>query len=825
MNNYNSRMLTRRTFLQTTAAAGAATLTGAADLCAATYDLVIRGGRVIDPSRRLDSMMDVAVSRGKIAAILPSGTAKDAAEVFDAAGKLVLPGLIDIHAHTRTKEMPALCLADGVTAIVDGGSRGADQIDEIVAIAKGAPNRVRVLLNIARTGILPEGELLDIGQVDVAAARKAIERHRDVIVGVKARISRTVAGTNDLEALRRAQAIVEPFRLRVMVHVGDTVSPMPAILALLKPGDIVTHVYAPPPNGIFDDSGQLLPEVLAARRRGIRFDIGQRADRAHHMGRRRTRYPREVPARHDFVGLERCRSNGPGLRFSQRAVEVSASGHATRRGRCPGHDQCRQRLPGLRGFGNAARGRRCRHRHPRHARGRVRVRRQRQDAANGQVETVRACLRHGWQTGQENGLSRAAVHDATARCAVEAYARLHFGVLDLRGAGGRWFGGIGAAASAPSLLLSALQLTAHRRGRGCGSSGGIRPAVSAHHHIQAVRTSACIARCRPTPGLGSGTQLALAIARALAELYGIDTRPASLARAMGRAQRSAIGTWTFAGGGLVVEGGRRTKSDECGPLMARLPFPESWRCVVVVPDGPPGISGADEADAFARLPKPSERDVEHVSHLVLMSLLPALADGDLEQFGRALTEIQEVTGRWFAPAQGGTFASGPSRALVQQLAEWGAFGVGQSSWGPTVYGIVDGADTAGRACRTREGAHGFTGQVFEGPFRSEGARVWRLPVAYSYCLCRAAIRIPRRGGHMIKVSVMYPNTSGAKFDMAYYLDSHMPMVRDMLAGVLKGMNVEEGLARRTAWSACPVFGVRPSAVRVGRCVSGRVRAA
>ncbi len=274
MNNYNSRMLTRRTFLQTTAAAGAATLTGAADLCAATYDLVIRGGRVIDPSRRLDSMMDVAVSRGKIAAILPSGTAKDAAEVFDAAGKLVLPGLIDIHAHTRTKEMPALCLADGVTAIVDGGSRGADQIDEIVAIAKGAPNRVRVLLNIARTGILPEGELLDIGQVDVAAARKAIERHRDVIVGVKARISRTVAGTNDLEALRRAQAIVEPFRLRVMVHVGDTVSPMPAILALLKPGDIVTHVYAPPPNGIFDDSGQLLPEVLAARRRGIRFDIG-----------------------------------------------------------------------------------------------------------------------------------------------------------------------------------------------------------------------------------------------------------------------------------------------------------------------------------------------------------------------------------------------------------------------------------------------------------------------------------------------------------------------------------------------------------------------
>ena len=81
-------------------------------------------------------------------------------------------------------------------------------------------------------------------------------------------------GANDLEALRRAQAIVEPSRLRVMVHVGDTVSPMPAILALLKPGDIVTHVYSPPPHGIFDDNGQVLPDVLAARRRGIRFDIG-----------------------------------------------------------------------------------------------------------------------------------------------------------------------------------------------------------------------------------------------------------------------------------------------------------------------------------------------------------------------------------------------------------------------------------------------------------------------------------------------------------------------------------------------------------------------
>lgn len=308
---------------------------------------------------------------------------------------------------------------------------------------------------------------------------------------------------------------------------------------------------------------------------------------------------------------------------------------------------------------------------------------------------------------------------------VEAYARLHFGVLDLRGSGGRWFGGIGAAASAPSLLLSASVADALTvEGEDSDRAAAFARRFLEHHDLTcgaAIR----VQRALPShAGLGSGTQLALAVARALAELYAVDADTRALARAMGRARRSAIGTWTFAGGGLVVEGGRRSQSDDCGPLIARLPFPESWRCVVVLPDGPPGISGADEAEAFARLPKPSEHDVEHVSHLALMSLLPALADGDLDGFGRALTEIQEVTGRWFAPAQGGTFAPGPSRALVRQLAEWGATGVGQSSWGPTVYGIVDGADAAARLVERVTTALGSSGRVFEGPFRSAGARVW-----------------------------------------------------------------------------------------------------
>src|SRR5688572_27418691 len=134
-------MLTRRAFLHTTAAAGAATLTGVAGLRAARYDLLIKGGRVIDPARRLDGARDVAITGGRIAAVEPDIAVANAAETIDATGKLVVPGLIDIHTHGRTKEMPSICLANGVTSLVDAGSQGADRIDEVIEVAKAAPNR------------------------------------------------------------------------------------------------------------------------------------------------------------------------------------------------------------------------------------------------------------------------------------------------------------------------------------------------------------------------------------------------------------------------------------------------------------------------------------------------------------------------------------------------------------------------------------------------------------------------------------------------------------------------------------------------------------
>jgi dihydroorotase len=260
---------------QLVVAAGAALLTRIPGAFAATYDLIIKGGRVIDPSAGLDAIRDVAIFGSRIAAVDANITA-DAAETIDARGKVIAPGLIDIHVHAgRSKDGPPMCLQDGVTGWVDAGTGGADNMDAVAAVARGAPQIGRCLVNIARTGVItPTGELHDINNANVALAQGAIARYRDVVVGVKARLSNNVAGPNDLEALRRAQEAAAPFNLPVMIHVGQNFSPLRSILALLKRGDIVTHMYAPGINGILDDKGVLLPDVMAARRRGVIFDFG-----------------------------------------------------------------------------------------------------------------------------------------------------------------------------------------------------------------------------------------------------------------------------------------------------------------------------------------------------------------------------------------------------------------------------------------------------------------------------------------------------------------------------------------------------------------------
>ena len=263
-------MFTRRQFLHSTLFVALASRQVFAQPPA--YDLIIRGGRVIDPLLHRDVVADLAVQDGRIAAISPNIDVASTEEI-NASGKLVVPGLLDIHGHYgRDAQGPHICLSDGVTGWVDAGSAGADDIDDVVAVARSAPQPARVLINIGRRGVIGEGDTADMSLANVEAAKAAIARNLDYVVGVKARLTAGVTA-NDIEVLRRAQEVASFFNLPVMIHMGQSVTPMSELIRLLKPGDIVTHMFAPPPNALIDGNGRIYPEVLAARRRGIWFDV------------------------------------------------------------------------------------------------------------------------------------------------------------------------------------------------------------------------------------------------------------------------------------------------------------------------------------------------------------------------------------------------------------------------------------------------------------------------------------------------------------------------------------------------------------------------
>lgn len=308
---------------------------------------------------------------------------------------------------------------------------------------------------------------------------------------------------------------------------------------------------------------------------------------------------------------------------------------------------------------------------------------------------------------------------------VEAPARLHLGLFDLRGDLGRRFGGMGVAIGAPSLLLEA------RPADGLSATGPEADRILLYarrfleHHGITGGAELRLHRAIPAhAGLGSGTQLALAVARALAALHDCPASPAELARIVGRARRSAIGTWAFGRGGFLLEGGRRPGSDTPAPLLLRHAVPQSWRCVIAIPEVGRGLSGDAEEAAFREMQPPSEERVGRISRLVLMLLLPSLVEADLEGFGRAVTEVQRLVGECFQAAQGGTFADPLVGELIDDLLAWGAAGAGQSSWGPTVYGFVEGEEAARRlARRVRERLDG-RGVVGSVAFDNTGARCW-----------------------------------------------------------------------------------------------------
>ena len=194
-----------------------------------------------------------------------------------------------------------------------------------------------------------------------------------------------------------------------------------------------------------------------------------------------------------------------------------------------------------------------------------------------------------------------------------------------------------------------------------------------------------------------------------------------MARTAGRGARSAVGLWTFALGGFVVEGGVRRGAAQPAPLLTRHAMPDEWRCVLAIPAAEPGLSGGAEAAAFADLRPDPDRSAE-IAQLVLTALLPALVERDLAEFGAALSRIQRLVGDAFAPVQGGTFhpQAGP---LVDALLRLGAAGAGQSSWGPAVYGLVGSEQQGHEVVRGLEAELGAGGRAEVVRFDNRGARV------------------------------------------------------------------------------------------------------
>jgi len=253
------------------------------------YDLLIKGGKVIDPSQGLEGEYDVAVRAGKIASVAPGMPEAQAGHVIRAQGKIVTPGLIDLHVHLFPYVGPygiepdPYCVRRSVTSVIDAGTSGAFTFPAFRRfIIERAATRIRALLHVVSIGMVAGstpnmGELEDLRYCDPKLAAEAASKNRDLIVGFKIRFSKQYTGPNDLEGMRRAREAADEAGLPIMIHIGGSYSPLKDLLALMKKGDVVTHSFNSHPNGLLDSGGKIVPEVLEARERGVLFDVGHGA--------------------------------------------------------------------------------------------------------------------------------------------------------------------------------------------------------------------------------------------------------------------------------------------------------------------------------------------------------------------------------------------------------------------------------------------------------------------------------------------------------------------------------------------------------------------
>lgn len=280
---------------------------------------------------------------------------------------------------------------------------------------------------------------------------------------------------------------------------------------------------------------------------------------------------------------------------------------------------------------------------------------------------------------------------------VQSTGRLHMGFFDLHGGLGRKFGSIGLSLTAPNLELTAsitdkFLVTGASSGRALTIAQQLMAKLNLHGGIvlnikQHIPEHA---------GLGSGTQLALAIGAAISKLYHLNLTTVQIAHLTGRGGRSGIGIAAFDQGGLLIDGGRvvsgssiKDTSRKAPPLLARYDFPEYWRVLLILDNSQPGIHGEEELVAFSQLPIFSESVAAHLCRHVLMQAMPALVEHDLTAFGRCIQELQAHVGDYFAPAQGGRYASKRVAEVLQHLETSSVACFGQSSWGPTGFAVFE----------------------------------------------------------------------------------------------------------------------------------------
>ncbi len=292
---------------------------------------------------------------------------------------------------------------------------------------------------------------------------------------------------------------------------------------------------------------------------------------------------------------------------------------------------------------------------------------------------------------------------------VRTGARLHLGFLDLAGDYGRRFGSLGLAIDGFETCVR-LRFADADRAEGAerdrtlallrrlrdlhGLGGDLHGLGGGLHGLGGGLAAEVVAAIPAHAGLGSGTQLALALARAFRKLHslGVDTR--ADAAALTRGARSGVGVALFDRGGFVLDGGRGATTDVPSPL-AHLSFPRDWRVVLLRDDSAAGAYGATERAAFAKLPPFPAAAAADICRRVLMQVLPGVAEADFRAFGEGITAIQARLGDHFATAQGGgRFTSARVSEVAAVLAEAGAIGLGQSSWGPTGFVFARDPDEA-----------------------------------------------------------------------------------------------------------------------------------